>query len=144
MLPLNEIPSSMIVDIETFHTYYMSFNKKKQMEVGDYVILALDKTNENWRAIYPPCEVSSLDSSTLEFLSEDRKTSMSAAWEEFVHSKGKVNDFFFEGSSKATSTKDLSGWVQESSSILDYIWALPIILLAALTFVIFKKNHSKQ
>ena len=52
--------------------------------------------NGDWKALWRPYEVSSLDPSTLEFQPEGQKTIDGFAWEWFVHSGGAEHDFCYE------------------------------------------------
>jgi hypothetical protein len=113
MLPLDKVSSKMVVNMAGYkskiYDYSISYHGKTKIEVGDSIIIPVDKSGEKWKAICAPYEVSSLDSETLEFLPEKEKTSMSAAWEAFVHSDGKINEFAFSGKNVVSKITDDNG-----------------------------------
>lgn len=113
MLPLNKVPSKIVVNMTGYkgnmYNYSISYHGKTKIEIGDSIIIPVDKSGEKWKAICAPYEVSSLDSEKLEFLPEKEKTSMSAAWEAFVHSDGKINNFAFSGENVVAKITDENG-----------------------------------
>lgn len=113
MLPLDKVPSKMVVNMTGYkgnmYNYSISYHGKTKIEVGDSIIIPVDKSGEKWKAICAPYEVSSLDSEKLEFLPEKEKTSMAAAWEAFIHSDGKINDFAFSGENVVAKITDDNG-----------------------------------
>ena len=66
-------------------------------QAGQCLLVSADLgKNGEWKALWPPYEVSSLDTSTLEFQTDEDKNMYGAAWERFVHSGGKDYRFAFE------------------------------------------------
>lgn len=93
-LPSEEIPKSIVVN--NLLDYKISYNGKTQPEIGDNIIVSLDKEAENWQCNYSPMEVSGTDYKTLEFTTSANETAESFAWLTFVKTDGKINEFKFE------------------------------------------------
>lgn len=109
MISLDQVPSEIIIDIDENYKYELSYNKRDKINEGDYIIASVDNIKGKWKANYPLYEVSSLDRENLEFLPENKKTSEAAAWEAFVHSKGEINDFMFDGEKVIAKVIDENG-----------------------------------
>ncbi len=88
-----QIPATM--KVANVQPYAMSYHDKTRAEAGDCMMVSADQDGNQWKALYRPYEVSSMDTATLEFLPEERKTRDSAAWEAFVRSGGADSEFSF-------------------------------------------------
>lgn len=87
----DQIPETM--KVTNIQPYALSYHNKSRAEAGDYMMVSMDRAGDQWKALYRPYEVSSMDTAVLEFLPEERKTRDSVAWEAFVHSGGAYSEF---------------------------------------------------
>ena len=87
----DQIPETM--KVTNIQPYALSYHNRSRAEAGDHMIVSTDRAGDQWKALYRPYEVSSMDTAALEFLPEERKTRDSAAWEAFVHSGGAYSEF---------------------------------------------------
>lgn len=94
-LPLEEVPERL--KVTELRPYLISYSGSEQPQAGQYMMVSADlEENGDWKALWRPYEVSSLDPSTLEFQPEGQKTIDGFAWEWFVHSGGAEHDFCYE------------------------------------------------
>ena len=94
-LPPEEVPERL--KVTDLRPYLISYNKVEKPQAGQCLLVSADLgKNGEWKALWPPNEVSSLDTSTLEFQTDEDKNMYGAAWERFVHSGGKDYRFAFE------------------------------------------------
>ena len=94
-LPPEEVPERL--KVTDLRPYLISYNKVEKPQAGQCLLVSADLgKNGEWKALWPPYEVSSLDTSTLEFQTDEDKNMYGAAWERFVHSGGKDYRFAFE------------------------------------------------
>ena len=94
-LPPEEVPERL--KVTDLRPYLISYNKVEKPQAGQCLLVSADLgKNGEWKALWPPYEVSSLDTSTLEFQTDEDKNMYGAAWERFVHSGGKAYRFAFE------------------------------------------------
>lgn len=94
-LPPEEVPERL--KVTDLRPYLISYNKVEKPQAGQCLLVSADLgKNGEWKALWPPYEVSSLDTSTLEFQADEDKNMYGAAWERFVHSGGKDYRFAFE------------------------------------------------
>lgn len=93
-LEAEEIPETL--NVQGILSYKMSYHDKYQVEQGDCIIVSLDKEGDFWKMNYAPIEVSSSDYQTLVCLPAERETAESFAWDTFIRTDGKLNEFFFE------------------------------------------------
>lgn len=93
LLEPDQIPETMkVVNVQP---YTISYHNKTRAKAGDHMMVSTDRDGDRWKALYRPYEVSSMDTATLEFLPEGRKTRDGAAWEAFVNSGGAYSEFAF-------------------------------------------------
>lgn len=104
MLPASDIPQMLTVNLTGYDSeifsYYISYHGKEKPEQGDIVLLSLDKKEGDWSAVYPPLELSGSDLQTVMLLPENQKTKTAAAWEIFLRSGGRINEFIFADENK--------------------------------------------
>ena len=94
-LPPEEVPERL--KVTELRPYLISYSGSEQPQVGQYMMVSADlEENGDWKALWRPYEVSSLDPSTLEFQPEGQKTIDGFAWEWFVHSGSAEHDFCYE------------------------------------------------
>lgn len=94
-LPPEDVPKRL--KVTELRPYLISYSGAEQPQAGHYLLVSADlEENGDWKALWSPYEVSSLDPSTLEFQPEGQKTIQGFAWEWFVHSGGAEHDFAFE------------------------------------------------
>ena len=103
----DQIPETM--KVTNVQPYAMSYNNKSRPENGDHMMVSADRDGNQWKALYRPYEVSSMDTATLEFLPEERKTGDSAAWDAFVNSGGAYSEFAFGDGKVYVQTKGEDG-----------------------------------
>lgn len=82
----------VIKDVEN---YKMSYFGNTKPEIGDYIVISIDRAGDIWSANWPPFEVNSMEYENVEFLPQDQDNGLSFAWNIFVRTDGKMNDFTF-------------------------------------------------
>lgn len=92
-IPDDEIENH--ITIKDCGSYQMSYHQKTQPEVGDFIIISVEKKGEIWEAKWEPFEVSSVDYQNAEFLPIEKENGLSFAWTTFLKTDGKMNDFTF-------------------------------------------------
>lgn len=95
MLPLEEIPSEMVINIRTEYQY--SYHGKKMPEVGDHIFISVDKKGDVWEQNWLVMEGNCADSATVEFAKPENMRNSEYAWQLFVNSGGETTNFAFEG-----------------------------------------------
>lgn len=93
-LPEEEIPEELL--IEEINLLY-SYHERTEPQVGDHIVISVDKEEENWKQVWLALEVSSTDIATLEVAPKEKMSTGSYAWQLFIRSDGeKVNFAYYE------------------------------------------------
>lgn len=93
-----QIPDEYIADnivIKDVENYKMSYFGNIKPEIGDYIVVSIDREGDIWSANWPPFEVNSMEYENVEFLPQNQENGLSFAWNTFVRTDGKMNDFMF-------------------------------------------------
>ncbi len=93
-LPEEEIPEELF--IKEIRIGY-SFHGRTEPQVGDHLVISVDKEGKNWKQMWLALEVSSTDIATLEVAPKEKMSTGSYAWQLFIRSDGeKVNFAYYE------------------------------------------------
>lgn len=93
-LPAEEIPDELLIEEVK---YRFSYHKKSYPEVGDCIVISVDKKGKKWQQEWMAFEVSSTDISALEVLPPEDMTIGAYAWQLFIQSDGEKVNFAYEG-----------------------------------------------
>lgn len=93
-LPAEEIPDELLIE-EIKYRY--SYHAKTRPEVGDCIVISVDKEGKCWQQEWMAFEVSSTDISALEVLPPEDMTTGAYAWQLFIRSDGEKMNFAYEG-----------------------------------------------
>ncbi len=97
MIPIEDVPAQIVIqEIRYDHSYHT----KETPEVGDHIFISVDKDGNIWKQRWLGMEVSSTDTSAMEFAAPENMTSEAYAWQLFVSSGGEITNFAFEGEEK--------------------------------------------
>ena len=92
--PAEEIPDELLIE-EMKYRY--SYHGKVQPEIGDCIVISVDKEGKSWQQEWMAFEVSSTDIATLEILPSEDMTAGAYAWQLFIRSDGEKVNFAYEG-----------------------------------------------
>lgn len=94
-LPPEEVPERL--KVTGLRPYGISYSGAERPQAGQYMLVSADRQeNGDWKALWPPYEVSSPDPDALEFQPEGEKTLQGFAWEWFVHTGGAEHNFSYD------------------------------------------------
>jgi hypothetical protein len=93
-LPEEEIPEKLL--IEEINLLY-SYHGRTEPQIGDHLVISVDKEGENWKQVWLALEVSSTDIATLEVMPKEKISTGSYAWQLFIRSDGEKVNFAYEG-----------------------------------------------
>lgn len=93
-LPAEEIPDELLIEQVK---YRFSYHKKSYPEVGDCIVISVNKKGKGWQQEWMAFEVSSTDISALEVMMQEDMTSDAYAWQVFIRSDGEKVNFAYDG-----------------------------------------------
>lgn len=93
-LSAEKVPDELLIEEVK---YRFSYHGKSYPEVGDHIVISVDKYGKIWKQEWMAFEVSSTDISTLEVLMPEDMTSDAYAWQVFIRSDGEKVNFAYEG-----------------------------------------------